>query len=65
MDEFRVDTAYEIAGFVAAGGRSTAAHVPKSRGKHCMGADDTCKGFKSKGTDFCIGHLRSLAKADK
>ncbi len=25
----------------------------------CIGNDDTCEGPKAKGTDYCVGHLRS------
>lgn len=25
----------------------------------CVANDDTCEGPKAKGTDYCIGHLRS------
>ena len=32
------------------------------RGK-CMGNDDTCEGPKAKGTEYCIGHLRSMGQA--
>lgn len=28
----------------------------------CMANDGTCQGAKAKGTDYCIGHLRQLAK---
>ena len=29
----------------------------------CMANEGTCQGVRAKGTDFCIGHLRSMAKA--
>lgn len=28
----------------------------------CMANDGTCQGARAKGTEFCIGHLRHLAK---
>lgn len=28
----------------------------------CMANEETCRGARAKGTDFCIGHLRSMAK---
>jgi len=33
------------------------------RGK-CQANNDTCEGFPARGTPFCIGHLRAIAKAD-
>lgn len=30
--------------------------------KQCKGNNNTCKGFKSGGTDFCVGHRKSIAK---
>lgn len=32
------------------------------RGSKCSGNDDTCEGMKAKGTDLCMGHLRSVNK---
>ena len=32
------------------------------RGNKCSGNDDTCEGMKAKGTDLCMGHLRSANK---
>lgn len=41
-----------------------APRVPKVRNpKHCIGNQNTCKGFKSAGTDYCNGHLMSLEKS--
>lgn len=31
--------------------------------KNCISNDNTCKGFKANGTDHCVGHLASIAKA--
>lgn len=35
----------------------------KGRGR-CTANDDTCNGIPAKGTTFCIGHLRAMAKAN-
>lgn len=29
------------------------------RGNKCSANEDTCEGMRAKGTDFCMGHLRS------
>jgi hypothetical protein len=55
-------------------GIRAAAHAPNSqlappgapylgRGNFCSANDDTCEGRKAKGTDFCMGHLRSKGEA--
>lgn len=31
--------------------------------KQCIGNNDTCRGFKCKGTEFCVGHLKAQAAA--
>lgn len=31
----------------------------------CIANEDTCEGPKAKGTDYCVGHLRSMAKGSK
>lgn len=33
------------------------------RGNFCAANDDTCEGRKAKGTDYCMGHLRSRGGA--
>jgi hypothetical protein len=33
------------------------------RGNFCSANDDTCTGRKAKGTDLCMGHLRSAGEA--
>ena len=33
------------------------------RGNFCAADEDTCKGRKAKGTDYCMGHLRSRGEA--
>jgi hypothetical protein len=30
------------------------------RGKLCMANKDTCNGKRAKGTEYCVGHLRSF-----
>jgi hypothetical protein len=32
------------------------------RGNKCSANDDTCEGARAKGTEFCVGHLRSAIK---
>jgi len=32
------------------------------RGNKCSGNEDTCEGMRAKGTEFCMGHLRSVKK---
>jgi hypothetical protein len=32
------------------------------RGNKCSGNEDTCEGMRAKGTEFCMGHLRKVAK---
>lgn len=32
------------------------------RGNKCSGNDDSCEGLRAKGTEFCMGHLRKIAK---
>lgn len=35
-------------------------YQPKHRPDHlCRANDNTCKGPKAKGTDYCVGHLRA------
>jgi hypothetical protein len=41
---------------------ATASAPYLGRGK-CMGNEDTCEGPKAKGTEYCIGHLRSMGQA--
>jgi len=33
------------------------------RGNFCVANDDTCTGRKAKGTDYCMGHLRSRGES--
>lgn len=41
------------------GARLAAASGPYVGRNRCIANDDTCEGPKAKGTDYCIGHLRS------
>lgn len=44
---------------------STTPYVPPAdpRDGRCVGNDNTCGAFQAKGTAYCAGHLRGLAKA--
>lgn len=45
------------------GARLAAASGPYlGRGNKCSGNEDTCEGMRAKGTEFCMGHLRSVNK---
>ncbi len=45
------------------GARLAAPSAPYvGRGSKCAANEDTCEGMRAKGTDFCAGHLRSMAK---
>ena len=42
---------------------STTPYVPRAgREKMCIAKNDTCKGYKMAGSDYCSGHTRSKAK---
>lgn len=45
------------------GARLAAASGPYVGRNRCIANDDTCEGPKAKGTDYCIGHLRSNGEA--
>jgi len=47
-----------------AGSRLAAPSAPYLGRQRCIANDDTCEGPKAKGTDYCVGHLRSMAKKD-
>lgn len=36
--------------------------LPPDRTGLCAGNDDTCGARRAKGTEYCIGHLRSIEK---
>jgi hypothetical protein len=45
------------------GARIASASAPcLGRGNKCSGNEDTCEGMRAKGTEFCMGHLRSVKK---
>lgn len=47
------------------GARIAAASGPYiGRGNKCSANDDTCEGMRAKGTDYCMGHLRSITKGE-
>jgi hypothetical protein len=41
------------------GAKIAPASAPYIGRNRCIANDDTCEGPKAKGTDFCVGHLRS------
>lgn len=45
------------------GARIAAASGPYIGRNRCIANEDTCEGPKAKGTDFCVGHLRSQGAA--
>jgi hypothetical protein len=45
------------------GARLAAPSAPYiGRGNKCSANEDTCEGIRAKGTDLCMGHLRSATK---
>lgn len=57
-----------IQGIKPAGETAGAKLAPPSgpylgRGNFCAANDDTCTGRKAKGTNYCMGHLRSRGEA--
>lgn len=46
----------------ADGSRLAAASGPYLGRNRCVANNDTCNGPKAKGTEYCVGHLRSMAK---
>lgn len=44
---------------------ATASGPYLGRGSKCSGNDDTCEAPKAKGTDMCVGHLRSAGLLKK
>jgi hypothetical protein len=45
------------------GARLAAPSAPYiGRGNKCSANQDTCEGIRAKGTDLCMGHLRSATK---
>jgi hypothetical protein len=48
----------------APGSRLAPAGAPYIGRNRCVANEDTCEGPKAKGTDYCAGHLRSMAKKE-
>jgi hypothetical protein len=46
-----------------AGAKIAAPSAPYIGRNRCIANDDTCEGPKARGTDYCIGHLRSQGQA--
>jgi hypothetical protein len=47
------------------GSKLATASAPYLGRQRCIANEDTCEGPKAKGTDYCIGHLRAMAKKDE
>jgi hypothetical protein len=47
----------------SAGAKLAPPSAPYIGRNRCTANDDTCEGPKARGTDFCIGHLRSKGEA--
>jgi hypothetical protein len=45
------------------GAKIATASGPYIGRNRCIANEDTCEGPKAKGTDFCVGHLRSQGAA--
>lgn len=45
------------------GAKLAAPSAPYIGRNRCIANEDTCEGPKAKGTDFCVGHLRSQGAA--
>ena len=54
-------TGYRLA--PTTGAKIAAPSAPYIGRNRCTANDDTCEGPKAKGTDFCVGHLRSQGAA--
>jgi hypothetical protein len=48
---------------VADGSRLAPPSAPYEGRNRCIAKNDTCEGPKAKGTDYCVGHLRGMAKS--
>lgn len=51
--------------FTAVGGKLAPGSGPYIGRNRCIANNDTCEGPKAKETDYCIGHLRTMAKKQK
>jgi len=45
------------------GAKLAAPSAPYIGRNRCIANEDTCEGPKAKGTDYCVGHLRSQGAA--
>ena len=45
-----------------AGSRPASASGPYTGRQRCIANNDTCEGPQAKGSEYCIGHLRSAEK---
>lgn len=50
---------------MADGARLAPGSAPYLGRNRCVANNDTCEGPKAKGTEYCIGHLRAMAKKDE
>lgn len=48
-----------------AGSKIAPGSAPYLGRNRCIANNDTCEGPKAKNTDYCIGHLRAMAKKDE
>ena len=46
------------------GSKLAAPSAPYVGRNRCIANDDTCEGPRAKGTEYCVGHLRSVKKAE-
>lgn len=49
----------------AAGARLAPGSAPYLGRNRCIANNDTCEGPKAKGTEYCIGHLRAMARKEE
>lgn len=47
------------------GSAPAGAGLPYLGRNRCIANNDTCEGPKARDTDYCIGHLRSMAKKEE
>jgi hypothetical protein len=46
------------------GSKMASASAPYTGRNRCIANNDTCEGPQAKGTEYCIGHLRSTEKGN-
>lgn len=64
-DEWIPAPGYDVAGFESAAGYSTIGQYRPNRRGRCKANKDTCKGFRTKDSEFCAGHLNAIKSAAK